>query len=230
MSSKKNLIIIFLCCIIVYVFYRENYYNRIKDKIFPSEDIAQEDSLEILYSQNQYNHNIIMLGDSLTESAKWNELLGLNISNKGRSGDTSMMILSRLNYVLDENPDDVFLLVGVNDIYRGIEIDKTLKNIETIITVLKKNGIRVHVQSVINVGKTQSDYIKKNKLINKLNDNLKVLVQKEKLDYINLNISLSQKGLLIDNFTTDGVHLNADGYEAWTKIVFEKINKLGYYN
>ncbi len=60
--------------------------------------------------------DIIMLGDSITDEGEWTELLGLNVKNRGISGDTIERILHRLDTILESKPKQVFLMIGINDL------------------------------------------------------------------------------------------------------------------
>ena len=73
---------------------------------------------------------IVMLGDSLTEAAPWDELTGCRqIANRGIGGDTTARVLSRLDEVLSMRPRAVFLMVGVNDISLRVPSETTAKNL-----------------------------------------------------------------------------------------------------
>src|SRR5262245_31960720 len=63
------------------------------------------------------NSDIIMLGNSITDYAQWNELLQVNeVRNRGISGDITYGILERLDEVTEGKPAKVFVLIGINDI------------------------------------------------------------------------------------------------------------------
>jgi acyl-CoA thioesterase I len=94
---------------------------------------------------------IVVLGDSLTaglglsQDDAYPTLLqrridaaGLNYSvvNAGVSGDTSAGGLSRIDWALGENPDDVRILIvalGGNDGLRGLPVEELERNLATII-------------------------------------------------------------------------------------------------
>ncbi|MDA9101479.1 GDSL-type esterase/lipase family protein [bacterium] len=234
MFSKKNYIIIVLLSILLFLFVKDDYYNRTQAKLFKSKNSSSNNiinnSFDFLYSNNQFNYEIVMIGDSITEGVDWNELLGLNISNQGVGGDTTAMIIERLEFVVQENPSHVFIMAGINDIYSEINNDEIINNMNQIIHFLKKNYITIHIQSVLKVSYPQEKVLKKNIIIDQLNNQLYKLCVNEKIEFLDLNKILSDNNGLRKNFTNDGVHLNSNGYFVWSNLIFKSLTELGFYN
>ena len=67
--------------------------------------------------------------------------INLKLTNSGVSGETSTGLLNRFKWVLEEEYDAVIISIGANDALRGINPIITYKNIENILTHLKKNKI-----------------------------------------------------------------------------------------
>ncbi|MBZ5653603.1 MAG: arylesterase, partial [Acidobacteriia bacterium] len=65
------------------------------------------------------------------------------VVNAGVSGDTSAQGLNRLDVVRDLHPAIVILEFGGNDGLRGLPLDETKRNLETIISELRKDGVTV---------------------------------------------------------------------------------------
>nr|WP_313770070.1 GDSL-type esterase/lipase family protein [[Scytonema hofmanni] UTEX B 1581] len=83
--------------------------------------------------------DIIMLGDSITDEGEWTELLGLNVKNRGISGDTTERILHRLDSILESKPKQVFLMIGINDLMNdGKSVTVTLEQYKKILREFKK--------------------------------------------------------------------------------------------
>jgi lysophospholipase L1-like esterase len=234
MFFKRNYLIIILLSLLSFMFVKDNYYNRIKTKLFNYNNSINsniiDNSFDLLYANNQFNHDIVMLGNSITKGVDWNELLGLNISNQGVSGDTTAMILERLRLVIQENPSHVFIMSGINDIYSEINNTEIVSNMTQIISLLKSNNIKPYIQSVLKVNYPQEEVLKKNIIIDQLNDQLYELTIDEKIEFIDLNKLLSDVNGLKKEFTKDGVHLNSSGYFEWSTILFKIFDELGYYN
>ncbi len=117
-----------------------------------------------------YNGTIIAVGDSLTaglgvmESRAWPALMKkklwktgqqLEVINAGISGETSSGLLSRVKWVLTQNPDIVILETGANDGFRGISPLVIKKNITKAVQMFKENNVTVvlaGMQIVQNLG------------------------------------------------------------------------------
>ncbi len=67
--------------------------------------------------------------------------INLKLINSGVSGETSTGLLNRFKWVLEEEYDAVIISIGANDALRGINPLITYRNIENILTHLKKNKI-----------------------------------------------------------------------------------------
>jgi acyl-CoA thioesterase-1 len=67
----------------------------------------------------------------------------VTIINAGVSGDTTAGGLARLDWSVGEGTSAVIVELGANDALRGIDPAQTAKNLEAIITGLKKRGIAV---------------------------------------------------------------------------------------
>jgi len=101
---------------------------------------------------------IAMLGDSLTAGygvapeqaipARLQQALaaeGRNVTvlNHGVSGDTSAGGVDRLDWMLGDKPDIVMVELGANDALRGIDPAVTERNLDTIVSRLKRAKVAV---------------------------------------------------------------------------------------
>ncbi len=96
--------------------------------------------------------DIVFLGDSITEGGPWEEVFpDLQVRNRGVGGDTSEGVLKRLEQVTRAEPAKVFLLIGTNDLYRGVSEDEIVGNITEILDRLKQEtpDTEVYLQSVL---------------------------------------------------------------------------------
>jgi acyl-CoA thioesterase I len=95
---------------------------------------------------------IIALGDSLTEGMGvpmdeaypaqlerklWDAGYAVNVVNAGVSGETSSGTLTRVDWVLRQQPDIVILAIGGNDGLRGIDPAVTARNIDAIVAKIQ---------------------------------------------------------------------------------------------
>ncbi|HTH30207.1 MAG TPA: GDSL-type esterase/lipase family protein, partial [Lacibacter sp.] len=75
-------------------------------------------------SMPQTKDEIIFLGNSITDGAEWAQLFNdVRMKNQGISGDVTAGVLHRLPVVTNRKPAKIFLLIGTNDLARGISAD-----------------------------------------------------------------------------------------------------------
>lgn len=58
-----------------------------------------------------------------------------------------------------------------------------------------------------------------------MNRLLKKFAQEEDVEYVDVNRVLSKDSQLIDDYTSDGTHLTAKGYQVWAQEVLPIIQK-----
>ena len=84
----------------------------------------------------------------------------IEIVNAGVSGDTTSGGLSRLDWSLGEGADIVVLELGGNDALRGIPVEVTRKNLDTMISRLKSRNVEIILAGMLappNMGKNYGD-------------------------------------------------------------------------
>tara|TARA_Y100000768_G_C23801440_1_gene597392 strand:+ start:171 stop:818 length:648 start_codon:yes stop_codon:yes gene_type:complete len=167
--------------------------------------------------------DMVFVGDSLTEYGEWNDFFPLKkSSNRGVAGDTAKDIMLRMDSIHSTKAKKAFLMVGINDIYANILIKKILKNYEKIITSLKGKNFEVIVQSTI---QCQIEICGEERIlkVNLLNKELKALSKNMGVSFLNLDALSAESGLNKD-FTYDGIHLNAFGYQYWASKIDSKFD------
>ena len=164
---------------------------------------------------------IMMLGDSITDEGEWTELWGKIVQNRGISGDTTSGVLDRL-YTVNPNIKKVFIMIGVNDIMRGVSEDIVFENYKKILKFFQDKNIEVVIQSTLYIGESRKQNF--NVKIEKLNQNLEEFAKSNKIVFINLNPIFAPQKTLLKSFTKDDLHLNADAYKLW----IETLKKLKY--
>ena len=187
--------------------------------------------------------DIVMLGNSLTHGANWNELLGRDkVVERGIPGDILEGYVSRLSTVVSLSPKICFVLGGANDVYGWIPVETIFKNYLTVINTLQSRGIKVVIQSTTyaaehwgkdwlqqnNPELNVRDYnAGRNREIEKLNKLLKAHAKNNNIEYIDINSKLSSGSFLKNDVTVDGIHLNAKGYKIWAAEVNKVLLKNG---
>ena len=170
--------------------------------------------------------DVVMLGNSITYGINWNELLGRDkIINRGICSDIVEGFLNRLKYVIKLKPKLCFIMGGINDIYNDIPVDLIFQNYKKLVETLKENNITPIIQSTLYVSRKWHSYKDKNPEVRKLNELLCEYSKENKIDFIDLNLRLSRDRILIEKYTHDGVHLNAEGYKIWGEEVDNVLKK-----
>jgi lysophospholipase L1-like esterase len=172
--------------------------------------------------------DIVFLGNSITAGTDWNEQLGTtNARNRGISGDITFGVIERLQEVTEGKPAKVFLLIGINDVSRNIPDSVILNNYKRIVTTIKRESpqtqVYFHTLMPVNNEFTQfKNHYNKDEHILWLNEQIKLLSKQERFTVIDLYPHFVNADKKLDKkYTEDGLHLNADGYKVWTKILKE---------
>ena len=157
---------------------------------------------------------IIMLGDSLID---WN--YNSPYENYGKNGYRTRDVF----WFLEENKnlygDIGILLVGVNDFFTNMEFEKTKEYYKKIVSELQN---RVEKLILISLLPTDRKYI--NIKVETFNNWLKESYPNE---FLNLYSNFIDESFKMDfKYTTDGIHLNHNGYEIFNKILDAKVLEL----
>ena len=67
----------------------------------------------------------------------------VKVLNAGVSGDTSAGGLARLDWALSDQPDAVMIILGGNDLLRGLDPQQTRENLQQILTRLQAQNIKI---------------------------------------------------------------------------------------
>ena len=175
--------------------------------------INKKSQFEVLTMNEKYT--TMMLGDSITDEGLWDELLNSDkVQNRGISGDTTSGVLDRLNSI-SSNIQQVFIMIGVNDIMRGKEVDEIYANYLKIIKTFKDKNIKVYIQSTLYIGETRKANF--NPKVEELNKRLEKYANENKITFINLNPIFAPNKVLKKEFTADDLHLNGSAYKLWVQ-------------
>jgi acyl-CoA thioesterase-1 len=175
----------------------------------------------IAFLQQTQTKTILFFGDSLTagyglspeiafpalvEKEFTKENKKVKVINAGLSGETSAGGLSRIDWTLRQ-PIDVFVLeLGANDGLRGLPIEQTKKNLQSIINKVKSKypNVKIVLAGMMvppNMGKQYSDEFKK--IYPTMANKNKAVLIPFLLEGVAGNEKLNQ---------ADGIHPNAEGH------------------
>jgi lysophospholipase L1-like esterase len=167
-----------------------------------------------MLSQNT-KYTTVMLGDSITDEGQWDELLNnSHVQNRGISGDTTDGVLERLDSI-NKSIKQVFIMIGVNDIMRGKEVDEVYSNYLKIIKSFQEKKIKVYIQSTLFIGERRAENF--NPKIEDLDKRLEKYASENNITFINLNPILAPNKMLKKEFTFDDLHLNGSAYKLWAE-------------
>jgi lysophospholipase L1-like esterase len=158
------------------------------------------------------HYSVVLFGDSLTQFGNWNAVLNKpDFKVVGHPGFTSLQLLSVIGEVFKCTPDTCYLMAGVNDVGVGVPLTLIFKNYNTLIDTLIKHKITPIVQSTLYT----VNYPIINRSVDSLDNYLIKLCEAKRVRYIDLNKVMTVNKNLKINLSTDGVHLNEEGYKIW---------------
>jgi len=185
--------------------------------------------MELFESLPVPKKSIVFLGNSITERGMWHELLpGKVTMNRGIGGDNTFGVLARIAPIISSTPAKVFILIGINDIGRGLPVDVIANNYENMIVQFQKGTpkTKLYLQSVLpmNDDILKADYLKsKGYLIIQLNEKITALAKKYNLTYINLHEVFNDgNNNLKPELTMDGIHIKPAAYVLWVNYLKRK--------
>lgn len=169
----------------------------------------------------------ILLGDSISLWFPY-ELLPDNTTwlNQGISGEGSVGLLKRLDLIAETDPTIIYLMIGINDLLRDVNDDTIVANQQQIIQDLKDMHpkAKIVLQAILPHAAESSTWESRNLLlavsnerIYSINDRLALLADQENIEYLDLEtLFRDTEGNLRLDLTTDGIHLNDNGYRVWS--------------
>lgn len=169
---------------------------------------------------------VLFLGNSITEGGNFKKLLkDSTIVNRGIGGDITFGILRRLDEVTRFQPSKLYMLIGINDLSKGIPEDVILENMFLIVAQIKKASpkTQIYVQSILPVNPSFKNFPKGYDVmegISVINGQLSKISKRFGYTYIDLyKHFLDKDGNLDATLSNDGLHLNAAGYQRWIKVL-----------
>ena len=166
--------------------------------------------------------DIIMLGNSLTDGAEWNELLhNRHVKNRGIVGDIVQGMYERMEPILKGQPKKIFIMGGVNDISHDVSGDSIARAIERLIVLIKTRSPRtkIYLQSMlpfnndVRLWKLLKD---REHVVIEGNRALEQVARRQRVTWIDLYpLFVDADGKLKAEYTNDGLHLLGPAYLIW---------------
>jgi lysophospholipase L1-like esterase len=178
------------------------------------------------------------MGNSITEGwaavrpdfFKYNNYVG-----RGISGQTTPQMLSRFRAdVVALKPQVAVINGGINDIATNsgaYDFEFTFGNIQSMAEIAHANGIKVILTSVLPATEIpwRKEITAVAEKVDQLNAAIKAYCAGKGFTYVDYYTQLvSKDGAkgMAEQYTTDGVHVTATGYEVMEKVVKQAINNL----
>ncbi|CAM3646988.1 GDSL-type esterase/lipase family protein [Litorimonas haliclonae] len=203
-------------------------YPAIQMPIKPQHDLADDgkkvftERLSEIRELPELRGGTLLAGDSITQGWRWQKnLLDGEISNHGIGWDTAVGLHARLPEVLRHRPDQMFILIGTNDIGYGHTAQQVAGPVKSFIERASEvtPETKIYLQSIL---PRESGSLP---LVQTYNDALKSVAAETGVEYLDLTANFAaQDGTLRKDLSTDGLHLNEDGYKVWADILNPIIN------
>lgn len=212
--------------------FKNTKQNYSKLTVYNREMASKKNNYTFLNKKYAIESQTVLLGDSITDFFNWYELFydfskisGQAVYNRGISGDTTDRLLERLHEnVLSIKPRNIVVLIGTNDIGRGLPLSLSVENMENIIKVTKEMcpDVNLIIEAVYPINEKMRDRFEKrsNKKINEMNKEFVKLCKKYDCVWIDFTDELmdNNENLKLE-YTFDGLHINAQAYEIVAKNV-----------
>ena len=208
------------------------YFNRIKE--FKNNPIGK--------------NKIVFLGNSIIKGGgDWNKRFKKNnIVNRGISGDYTLGILNRLDEIIFYKPIAVFIMIGINEFFADntqnphITPEYVANNIFKIADIIKSQSpnTKIFIYTILPINNNQYIEVKNvdynflhNNFTPSVNDQVKrtntILKTNKNFTVIDLYSSfINNKENMNKNMSSDGVHLNENGYDLWVQENLKLITSL----
>lgn len=159
----------------------------------------------------------IFLGDSITDHGEFQKYFKDEVVlNRGIVEDGTKGILNRLDEVVKRNPKEVYIMIGINDIGKKVDLKVYEANMEKIVQSFNGKSTKVVIQSILPVNNQEFNNEISNKKVHQFNKVLQKIAKENGLQYIDLHMFFEDgKGQLQKDLTVDGIHLTGEGYDTW---------------
>ena len=179
-----------------------------------------------------YSSDIIMLGNSLTDGAEWNELFdNCHVKNRGIVGDIIPGFFERLEPILKGQPRKIFIMGGVNDISHGVSADSIVSAMTQVVTTIQARcpKTEIYVQSMLpfnNDVRLWKLLKGREQVVVDGNKELESMCQRLGVTFINLYpLFVGENGKMKPEYTNDGLHLMGGAYLIWRDALLPYIRK-----
>ncbi|MDJ0661798.1 MAG: GDSL-type esterase/lipase family protein [Crocosphaera sp.] len=197
--------------------------------IYPFDDQSYQTpyyqkKVQEFYQNPGTDQDIFLVGDSLTDQGNWRQLLNkTNLKNRGISGDTTKGVLNRLDEIINAQPQKIFIMIGVNDLWNETKtVDEIISNYKEILTTLQNQTPQstIYIQSLLPINNRDYPIKIDNQDIMEVNQKLQILATEFNDEYLDIySYFVDESNQLKMSYTDDGVHLTPNGYQEWANAI-----------
>ena len=138
--------------------------------------------------------------------------------NQSISGDTTAGILQRISAFANTRATTIHLMAGANDLKNGVPEAQIAYNLRQTVRQLRQQHpqAQIVVYSVLPTRRAEIS----NDRVRSLNARLATISQQDRVEFRNVHPRFQdEQGHLRPDLTTDGLHLNAQGYAVWQRAI-----------
>ena len=185
---------------------------------------------------------VVFFGDSRADGWISPNISGYEFINRGIHAQTSVQTVQRFKYHVNSlKPNIVIIQVGVNDLKtvalfperRNSIIANCRANIKQIVDESKNLGAVVILTTIFPVGEAPiqrqpfwSDDIAKT--VNDVNDYIATLAEDKIIIFDSFSILTDNQGMMLQEYASDELHLNNQGYEILNKELVQLLDKINH--
>lgn len=177
--------------------------------------------------QNIEQVDILLIGDSHIHGLATSQLI--NAVNFGIGSDTSTELIRRFQqYQTSEKAKCLVIQIGINDIMRGVSVDKLIANMSLIFNQIPEHK-SVIINSLFNVAKQRNNSAEINKKVDLYNQKVaNLLNNKKNIHFLDINTLITNEDseLFPQFHLKDGLHLSPSANKKWLEKLSEKLHHL----
>lgn len=165
------------------------------------------------------SNDVVFVGSSLTEGFPVADFF--NAKNRGIGGNMLRHLTKRIDQVITGKPRKLFIEIGINDLNESVSMTTIKTSYCMLIDKIEKESPTTHIyiQSVLPRSK---EFVTINQGVVELN-NFLATIKQGNVTFINTYPVFTIDSHLNEKYTTDGLHLNLEGYQVWREVIKEHI-------
>jgi len=167
-----------------------------------------------LFEHHAKPADIVIVGDSILARVEWRDLLPeFEVANRAIAGDYAVWLSRRVEPIIATKADVAVILIGINDAVADRSARAIHDDIATTASALQQSGMDVIILSPLPCTGSAPHCVDANRTIAELNRLLEKTPGRG-ARYLDLRSTLAPKGVLLDRYAADSVHLNREGIEV----------------